>query len=144
MSNLVVVAFDQLHQAEEVRLKLQKLQSEYLLDLADVVVAVKEKAGKAVPRRQPDRRRCGLPRLLWIVSQPHFPECQGRCCFWGACRCRHQRSLHQNVHVHANSRQFSAFRPHQNPHAERGPVVGRTEGARRQSFDDLAFARGHI
>ena len=47
MSNLVVVAFDQLHQAEEARLKLQKLQSEYLLDLADVVVAVKEKAGKA-------------------------------------------------------------------------------------------------
>jgi uncharacterized membrane protein len=47
MSNLVVVAFDQLHQAEEVLLKLQKLQSEYLLDLADVVVAVKENAGKA-------------------------------------------------------------------------------------------------
>ena len=47
MSNLVVVAFDEPHKAEEVRLKLQKLQSEYLLDLADVVVAVKEKAGKA-------------------------------------------------------------------------------------------------
>ena len=47
MSNLVVLAFDQLHQAEEVRLKLQELQSEYLLDLADVVVAVKEGAGKA-------------------------------------------------------------------------------------------------
>ena len=41
MSNLVVVAFDQLHQAEEVRLKLQELQNEYLLDLADVVVGVK-------------------------------------------------------------------------------------------------------
>lgn len=47
MSNLVVVAFDQFDQAEEARLKLRKLQSEYLLDLADVVVAVKEKAGKA-------------------------------------------------------------------------------------------------
>ena len=47
MSNLVVVAFNEPHEAEEVRLKLQKLQSEYLLDLADVVVAVKEKAGKA-------------------------------------------------------------------------------------------------
>ena len=46
MSNLVVVAFDEPHEAEEVRLQLQKLQSEYLLDLADVVVAVRDKAGK--------------------------------------------------------------------------------------------------
>jgi uncharacterized membrane protein len=46
MSNLVVVGFDQPHKAEEVRLKLQKLQSEYLLDLAEVVVAVKDETGK--------------------------------------------------------------------------------------------------
>jgi uncharacterized membrane protein len=42
MSTLVVLAFDEPHNAEEVRLKLQKLQNEYLLDLADVVVAVKD------------------------------------------------------------------------------------------------------
>ena len=47
MSTLVVLAFDEPHNAEEVRLKLQKLQNEYLLDLADVVVAVKDKAGEA-------------------------------------------------------------------------------------------------
>jgi uncharacterized membrane protein len=46
MSNLVVVAFDEPHKAEEMYLKLQKLQSEYLLDLADVVVAVKDKTGR--------------------------------------------------------------------------------------------------
>jgi uncharacterized membrane protein len=46
MSNLVVVAFDEPHKAEEVCLKLQKLQSEYLLDLADVVVTVKDETGK--------------------------------------------------------------------------------------------------
>ena len=46
MSNLVVVAFDEPHEAEEVRLKLHELQSEYLLDLADLVVAVRDKAGK--------------------------------------------------------------------------------------------------
>jgi uncharacterized membrane protein len=46
MSNLVVVGFDDPHQAEEVRLKLQKLQSEGLLDLADAVVAVKGETGK--------------------------------------------------------------------------------------------------
>src|SRR6516225_3123505 len=46
MSNLVVVGFDEPHKAEEVRLKLQELQSEYLLDLADVVVALKDESGK--------------------------------------------------------------------------------------------------
>jgi uncharacterized membrane protein len=46
MSNLVVLAFDEPHKAGEVRLKLQKLQSEYQLNLADVVVAVKDERGK--------------------------------------------------------------------------------------------------
>jgi uncharacterized membrane protein len=46
MSNLVVVGFDEPHKAEEVRVKLQELQSQYLLDLADVVVAVKDESGK--------------------------------------------------------------------------------------------------
>jgi hypothetical protein len=46
MSNLVVVGFNEPHKAEEVRLKLQKLQDEHLLDLADVVVAVKDETGK--------------------------------------------------------------------------------------------------
>jgi uncharacterized membrane protein len=46
MSNLAVLAFAEPHKAEEVRLTLQKLQSEYLLDLADVVVAVRDERGK--------------------------------------------------------------------------------------------------
>jgi uncharacterized membrane protein len=41
-----VIGFDEPHKAEDVRLKLQKLQSEYLLDLADVVVSVKDETGK--------------------------------------------------------------------------------------------------
>jgi len=41
-----VVGYDEPHKADEVRLKLQKLQSEYLLDLEDVVVAVKNEEGK--------------------------------------------------------------------------------------------------
>jgi uncharacterized membrane protein len=47
MGNLFVVGFDEPNRAEEVRLKLQKLQSEGLLDLADVAVAVKDETGKA-------------------------------------------------------------------------------------------------
>jgi uncharacterized membrane protein len=46
MSNLVVVGFDEPHKADEVCLKLQMLQSEYLLDLEDVVVAVNDEKGK--------------------------------------------------------------------------------------------------
>jgi len=46
MSNLVVVAFNEPQKAEEVRLKLRQLQAEYLLDLADVVVARKDEMGK--------------------------------------------------------------------------------------------------
>jgi len=46
MSTLVVVGYDDPYKAEEVRLKLRKLQSEYLLDLEDAVVAVKDDQGK--------------------------------------------------------------------------------------------------
>jgi uncharacterized membrane protein len=46
MSRLVVVGYDDPYKAEEVRLKLRKLHSEYLLDLEDVVVAVKDEKGK--------------------------------------------------------------------------------------------------
>ena len=46
MSTLAVIAYDDMFKAEEVRLKLRKLQAEYLIDLEDAVVAVKDQAGK--------------------------------------------------------------------------------------------------
>jgi uncharacterized membrane protein len=46
MSTLTVIAYNDMFKAEEVRLKLRKLQAEYLLDLEDAVVAVKDPAGK--------------------------------------------------------------------------------------------------
>ncbi|MEI9935767.1 MAG: DUF1269 domain-containing protein [Pseudomonadota bacterium] len=46
MSTLVVIAYDNAFAAEEVRLKLRKLQSEYLIDLEDAVVAIKDQSGK--------------------------------------------------------------------------------------------------
>ena len=54
MGNLFVVGFDEPHEADEIRLKLQKLQSEGLLDLADVVIAVKDETGKAQLHRAGD------------------------------------------------------------------------------------------
>ena len=46
MGNLFIVGFDEPNQAEEVHLKLQSLQSEGLVDLADVAIAVKDETGK--------------------------------------------------------------------------------------------------
>lgn len=46
MSDLVVIGFDNEHQAEEVRLELIKMAHEYLVDLEDAVVAVKKPDGK--------------------------------------------------------------------------------------------------
>jgi uncharacterized membrane protein len=46
MSTLVVIEYDDQYKAEEVRLKLRKMQKEYLLDMEDAVVAVKDEKGK--------------------------------------------------------------------------------------------------
>lgn len=46
MSTLVVVAYPTLYKAEEVRLQLLKMQKEYLVDLEDAAIAVKEENGK--------------------------------------------------------------------------------------------------
>lgn len=46
MSTLVVIGYNDIHQAEEVRLKLRKLKRDYLIDLEDAVVAVKDAGGK--------------------------------------------------------------------------------------------------
>lgn len=48
MSTLIVVGFDDQFKAEEVRLKLHKMQKDYLIDLEDAVVAVKNDKGKVV------------------------------------------------------------------------------------------------
>ena len=46
MSTLVVIVYNELHKAEELRIELQRIQSKYLLDLAEVVVAVNDERGK--------------------------------------------------------------------------------------------------
>jgi uncharacterized membrane protein len=46
MSTLVAIGYDDPFKAEEVRLKLRKMQKDYLIDLGDAVVAVKDENGK--------------------------------------------------------------------------------------------------
>jgi len=45
-STLVVIEYDDQYKAEEMRLKLRRMQKEYLIDLEDAVVAVKDEKGK--------------------------------------------------------------------------------------------------
>lgn len=46
MSELIVIGYDNLFEAEEVRIKLLKMQRDYLIDLEDAVVAIKQPDGK--------------------------------------------------------------------------------------------------
>ena len=46
MSTLVVIEYGDMYKAEETRLLLRKLQKDYLIDLEDAVVAVKDPQGK--------------------------------------------------------------------------------------------------
>jgi uncharacterized membrane protein len=46
MSTLVVIGYDNPFKAEEVRLTLLKMQKDYLIDLEDAAVAVKDQKGK--------------------------------------------------------------------------------------------------
>ena len=46
MSTLVAIEYDDQFKAEEIRLALMKMQKDYLIDLADAVVAVKDQKGK--------------------------------------------------------------------------------------------------
>ena len=46
MNTLVVIEYDDPYKAEEIRLKLIRMQKDYLLDLEDAVVVVKDPTGK--------------------------------------------------------------------------------------------------
>jgi uncharacterized membrane protein len=46
MSTLVVIGYDDMHKADEVRVSLARMEEEYLIDLEDAVVAVRKPSGK--------------------------------------------------------------------------------------------------
>src|SRR5262249_56766083 len=74
MSTLVVIGYDDRYRAEEVRLSLMKMQKDYLIDLADAVVAVKDEEGEGrldqggngTPTGAPSRRLLGAPIVLLL------------------------------------------------------------------------------
>jgi uncharacterized membrane protein len=70
MNTLVVIGYDDLYKAEEVRLKLLRLQKDYLIDLEDAVVAVKGQDGKVKLHQSSSwpRGRCRCRRNLGCPS----------------------------------------------------------------------------
>ncbi|MFH0960320.1 MAG: DUF1269 domain-containing protein [Pseudomonadota bacterium] len=46
MSTLVVIGYEDKFKAEEVRLMLMKMQKDYLIDIEDAVIAIKDEKGK--------------------------------------------------------------------------------------------------
>lgn len=59
MSTLVVIGYESEIKAEEVRLALVKMQKEYLIDLADAVVVVRDAQGKVRLRQMYDLTAAG-------------------------------------------------------------------------------------
>ncbi len=62
MPELIVITYDDVHQAEEVRLKLIKMQKEYLIDMEDAVVVFKDNKGKIKLRQMYDLTATGAMR----------------------------------------------------------------------------------
>jgi hypothetical protein len=71
MSNLVVFDFDGIHTTDEVLNKLRSLEKEYLIDLEDACVVVRDKSGKVhresrgvLARRRPVENFSRCPRTV--------------------------------------------------------------------------------
>ena len=59
MSTLVVIGYNEIHEAEEVRLTLVKLQRDYLIDLEDAVAVTKDAKGKIKLHQTVNRTAAG-------------------------------------------------------------------------------------
>jgi hypothetical protein len=77
MSDLIVVGFDSTDEADKVLLKLNSLKKEYLIDLEDAVVVVRDGEGNLRPSF---RRALGRARRLALLE----PDCRlrDRRCVW--------------------------------------------------------------
>ena len=62
MSTFVVIDYESEVRAEEVRLALLKMQKEYLIDLADAVVVVRDQKGKVKLRQMYNLTAAGMAR----------------------------------------------------------------------------------
>ncbi|WP_017327336.1 DUF1269 domain-containing protein [Synechococcus sp. PCC 7336] len=69
MSELIAVTFEDKFKAEEVRLALEKMQKQHLLDLEDAVVVVKNRDGKINLKQSYNLVAAGMARgSLWGLA----------------------------------------------------------------------------
>ena len=88
MSDLVVIAFPTEAKAEEVRQKLLAMQKEYLIELGDAVIAVKDSKGQDQTKSTDQHHgcRCGYWRLLGLADWPDLFDAAGWRCPWRSVR----------------------------------------------------------
>jgi uncharacterized membrane protein len=143
MGNLFVIGFDEPNQAEGIHFKLQKLQSEGVVDLTDVAVAVKDETGKASWHHAGNllAKGAAFPSLCGSLANLIFLNAtvgaaSGALADVGITD-RFMKEL-ATVLIPSKSALFVLTR---RPTSE-GPGTGRTEGPGRQNLYDFAFARG--
>ena len=105
MSTLVVIEYDDQYKAEEMRLKLRKMQKEYLIDLEDAVVAVKDDKGKIKLHQAINLTAAGaVSGGFWgVAHRPYLPQSTpghgdgggGGRSLRRPTRCRHRRPIHE-------------------------------------------------
>ena len=88
MSDLVVIAFPTEAKAEEVRQKLLAMQKEYLIELGDAVIAVKDSKGNIKLNQliNTTAAGCGYWRLLGHADRPDLFDAAGWRCPWRSVR----------------------------------------------------------
>ena len=113
MSDLVVIAFPSEEKAEEVRQKLLDLQNEYLIELGDAVVAVKQANGRIKLSQLFHTTAAGavsgtfwgsLVGLIFLMPLVGRRLAPPRVRLGRPHRCRHQRRFHEASRAGATAR----------------------------------------
>src|SRR6516164_9236744 len=74
MADLIVIEFPTEAKAEEVRQKLLSMQQDYIIDIKDAVIAVKQPDGNIKLNQLPsDHHRRGLGRCLGNAGRSYLP-----------------------------------------------------------------------
>ena len=137
MSELIVIGYDDPFKAEETRLKLVKMQRDYLIDLEDAVVAVKDKDGKVkLNQAYPLTQMGAFGGGFWgaLIGMLFLNPLLGAAVGAG------ERQVHEGIGVKLSSGQFRAVRS--GPQGYAGQGAGGTPRRGRQDYPDFAVARG--
>ena len=139
MSDLVVIAFPTEAKAEEVRQKLLAMQKEYLIELGDAVIAVKDDKGGVKLNQLINTTAAGaVSGAFWgslIGLDPS--DAAGRRRPWRSVRhtrrisdrCRHRRQMDEGDRCRRSTRNCGAFCVGTQGHRRQG--AGRPQARRR-------------